>query len=461
MRSLVRIIAMGSLAAIAASCASMNAGGSRPAAASEFRVGDMPPGVHVRVTDQGPVFTDDSGKTLYSERTGKQGRSDCKVAWEADENLHPLLMVYAKYPAPPCTQQWPPLLAQEGSAPTGDWSIIVRAEGTKQWAYKGFPVHTSYLDFEPGDVNGAVVAGGANAGYGKNWSVVSPPMNSPPGVSYAMRNGVGLIAMSQGRALYTLPSDGRAPKGQHTSASPRATSGDCIGSCSGKWSPLYAGETSNPVGAWSILGRPDGTRQWTHDGRALFVYDGDTAQADLNGFGVDHAVPVVLYPTPRPPVHSGIAVRRILVGPVYTDAKGMTLYAFNCTVRSPGTAELGGDAFICRGWNDDVSQREQFCAAPDKCGEMWQPLQAPANTPPQGGTWSVAIIPDPARYPLRWVPAAGKVDSSLGAIKVWTFRGRPLYTSVQDRVPGDFEGHAIHQNSGQRWSALLAGDLEN
>ena len=427
------------------SCSGMKTGAPRSTASSEFTVTELPPVVKVRVTEQGPVFTNAAGMTLYSSRTGTAGRSECKTSWEIeDPNLHPLLMVYSKYPAPPCTEQWPPLFAAADAKPVGRWSIIARPEGTHQWAYDGYPVHTSYLDFLPGDVNAAgSLRAAVGSGEGRVWSVVSPPMNLPPGVTLVMRNGIGLIAMFQGRVLYTLP----ATESRATLA---------------KWRPLLAGEMARSIGGWSVVTNPDGSRQWARGNHPVYMYSGDTGPTDLKGFGVDQATPVTLYPVPPPPAMSGIGVKRVTIAPVYTNADGMTLYVFECHVRAPGTANIGGEAYTCRGWSDDPSQREQFCPAPDKCGEMWQPLRAPADAQPHGGVWSVAVIPDPVRYPLRWVPAGAKsAESAAGAIKVWTFKGRPLYTSVQDREPGDFEGHEVHQNSGQRWSAALAGDLEN
>lgn len=40
----------------------------------------------------------------------------------------------------PCAQNWPPLLAA-GGIPSGNWSIIARSDGTRQWAYKGHPLY--------------------------------------------------------------------------------------------------------------------------------------------------------------------------------------------------------------------------------------------------------------------------------------------------------------------------------
>lgn len=54
----------------------------------------------------------------------------------------------------PCAANWPPLLAQEGDRAGGDYSIITRADGSKQWAFKGKPLYQWSKDQKPGDKNG-------------------------------------------------------------------------------------------------------------------------------------------------------------------------------------------------------------------------------------------------------------------------------------------------------------------
>ena len=54
----------------------------------------------------------------------------------------------------PCAQAWPPLAAQAGDAASGDWSLVTRDDGSKQWAYKGWPLYTFSKDAKPGDTTG-------------------------------------------------------------------------------------------------------------------------------------------------------------------------------------------------------------------------------------------------------------------------------------------------------------------
>ena len=54
----------------------------------------------------------------------------------------------------PCAQNWPPLAAAAGAASSGDWAVIARDDGSKQWAYKGKPVYFWAKDQKPGDRTG-------------------------------------------------------------------------------------------------------------------------------------------------------------------------------------------------------------------------------------------------------------------------------------------------------------------
>lgn len=54
----------------------------------------------------------------------------------------------------PCAQNWPPLPAAADDRGSDDWSVIVRDDGTRQWAYKGKPLYFWAKDQKPGDRTG-------------------------------------------------------------------------------------------------------------------------------------------------------------------------------------------------------------------------------------------------------------------------------------------------------------------
>lgn len=45
-----------------------------------------------------------------------------------------------------CASRWPPVAAPPEAGPVGEWSIVSRADGRRQWAYRGRPVYLRYHD---------------------------------------------------------------------------------------------------------------------------------------------------------------------------------------------------------------------------------------------------------------------------------------------------------------------------
>ena len=54
----------------------------------------------------------------------------------------------------PCAANWPPLMAGADAKPSGEWTVITRDDGSKQWAYKGKPLYAWAKDTKPGDMTG-------------------------------------------------------------------------------------------------------------------------------------------------------------------------------------------------------------------------------------------------------------------------------------------------------------------
>jgi predicted lipoprotein with Yx(FWY)xxD motif len=49
---------------------------------------------------------------------------------------------------------WTPVAATTDEKPLGQWSIVMREDGSRQWAYKGMPLYIHNRDTEPGALNG-------------------------------------------------------------------------------------------------------------------------------------------------------------------------------------------------------------------------------------------------------------------------------------------------------------------
>ena len=45
-----------------------------------------------------------------------------------------------------CATAWPPVYAPANAMPVGDWTIVARPDGLRQWALKGRPVYSRFHD---------------------------------------------------------------------------------------------------------------------------------------------------------------------------------------------------------------------------------------------------------------------------------------------------------------------------
>ena len=96
----------------------------------------------VKSTDIGGkmVLTDANGMALYTfdKDTNGDGKSVCN-----DD----------------CAVKWPPLMAEAGAEPEGDFTLVTRDDGSTMWAHKGWPLYYWYEDTAPGDISGDGVGG--------------------------------------------------------------------------------------------------------------------------------------------------------------------------------------------------------------------------------------------------------------------------------------------------------------
>lgn len=84
---------------------------------------------------QSGMLTNPEGMTLYvfDQDAAGSGKSACNGG---------------------CATNWPPLTATAGDKASGDYSIITRDDGSRQWAYKGRPLYRWSKDQKPGDATG-------------------------------------------------------------------------------------------------------------------------------------------------------------------------------------------------------------------------------------------------------------------------------------------------------------------
>jgi predicted lipoprotein with Yx(FWY)xxD motif len=83
---------------------------------------------------KGMIFVNLDGMTLYTFDRDTSGRtSNCDGK---------------------CAERWMPLAADADAEARGDFTVIVRNDGSKMWAYRYRPLYTSHYDKAPGDING-------------------------------------------------------------------------------------------------------------------------------------------------------------------------------------------------------------------------------------------------------------------------------------------------------------------
>lgn len=98
-----------------------------------------PPGV----TEKAGAFVAADGKPLYTfARDTTAGKSVCNAQ---------------------CATNWPALAAAADAKDDGDWTVVTRDDGSKQWAYKGKPLYTFARD----------TAGQAATGVSQMWPLAT------------------------------------------------------------------------------------------------------------------------------------------------------------------------------------------------------------------------------------------------------------------------------------------------
>ena len=208
-----------------------------------------PPGFATFKSQHGYLLVDLNSMTLYVSDADELGASACDAL---------------------CARTWHPVEAWWSAATTGgDWSVVTREDGTKQWAYKSKPLYRYAGDFKPGDIAG-------QDHDAMHAVVLEPPPPVPDWITYQISDGGELLADPEGKTIYAhvfIP-------GQDSPFFPRAEDGK---DRPYDWAPVVAAPDAKPVGQWSIVTHADGTRQWTHRGWLLYTNNRDNEPGALNG----------------------------------------------------------------------------------------------------------------------------------------------------------------------------------
>ncbi len=415
-----------------ASSASLNARGLK----EDYVRAPLPPGFQVVNTElEGPVFADAQGRTLYKwpkkqMRNGDAGEVEEKPT--CDNHIYRETGGYmSPYPAglelpevesrPSCVDVWPPVLASADAKPIGKWKIVTRLDGRKQWAYGGWSLYTSIMDKKPGDVLG----GSAMFHHGESAAQrhpVGPEPNVPPQFEINTTMFGRLAVLHEGWSIYTYEGDGR-------------NKSNCAGACLDGWAPIIAAEYARPVGEWTTFERALGVRQWAFRGMPVYRHLTDPKINSLDGGDIPRWHNVYTQMAPEPP--KGFTLKDTAVGVVLGDSDGRTVYQYVCDDDAP-------DQLACDHPNAPQAYRFAICGGgdPDRCVKTFPYMIAPVGAKSGNTIWGTMYI-DPK--------TGKKADADKpGALNVWAFRGRPVYTYVVDKKTYEMNAQDWGEFNGQR-----------
>jgi len=107
---------------------------SSPAPPPPPKSGMKPLPAQVVSGKRGTMLADPKGMTLYYfDKDDSGNKSNCNDA---------------------CSERWIPFAAPADAQASGDFTVIIRSDGSKMWAYRYRPLYTSHEDTAPGDTNG-------------------------------------------------------------------------------------------------------------------------------------------------------------------------------------------------------------------------------------------------------------------------------------------------------------------
>ena len=218
------------------------------------------PPVQQRMTNLGEVFTDNAGMTLYTFNNDQADVSNCNDG---------------------CAIKWPPLIADEKAEANGRFSIITRADNSKQWAVDDRPLYRWINDSNPGDTTGEEV--------NSVWYVAQvPPVSkwNTDVTTNGITNKVTVLTDTNHKTLYAFTEDKSSPNGS-----------SCNNGCAIEWPPLLAEENDKASGDYTLVTRDNGDKQWAYRGIPLYRFVDDNIPGDTIGED-DESIWYVAQPLP-------------------------------------------------------------------------------------------------------------------------------------------------------------------
>ena len=98
------------------------------------------------------------------------------------------------------------------------------------------------------------------------------PLTSANAAEAPAKLANGALVDAKGMTLYTFDKD-VAGSGKSI----------CNGPCAALWPPAMAAAAEQPSGAFAIVVRDDGSRQWSYKGKPVYAYQADQKPGDRTG----------------------------------------------------------------------------------------------------------------------------------------------------------------------------------
>ena len=405
--------------------------GAAPVTVSSTAIGDVLTGVgtvQVLVPDQnnqGQFMTqtrnDLNGFTLYTFDADMPGMSAC-----VDSD---------------CVTAWPPLLADDDDQATSPFTIVMRDDGTRQWAIRDKPLYYFFQDMQAGDTNGE----GAN----NIWRVattqpvlrnLNDPNTPDPDSDYLVSSGSVLTYVQavdgddstyvpqrltvDRLTLYTFD-----PDLPNTPVCNPVDTPNCLVN----WPPLMADANDVASGPYSLVDlkiddQGNTAKMWALNGQPLYFYVEDV-MATGGKIGATKPNWRLARPQPYQEV-SAVNVGSFLAGSgnvqtLLPDPNNQGQF-IQTTVGKEDFSVYTFDADMV----DVLNPANSAATCQNGCLVNWPPVIADPNADPQP--------------PYSLVQAQNAPDGVLQ----WAINGKPLYYFIQDMQAGDIVGDNVQSGNG-------------
>lgn len=192
-----------------------------------------------------------------------------------------------------CERQWTPILAAGMSNPVGEFTLVDRDDGQRQWAWKNAPLYRFQGDRIPGDINGSRVNSDGQSAEVNGHVAVLIRHFTPANIELGHDVKFGrFLATAQGLPLYMRkPFEVRTTEETIYRRGKMIGTGACDIQCQKNWKPFGVPKDAVAQGYWEIMVRDDGFRQWAYKGFALYTYVSDQPNGVVTAhFTMDYAV---------------------------------------------------------------------------------------------------------------------------------------------------------------------------